>query len=210
MSTYFSPVRRYVLLTYYTYRRPSLRMWGQDYDGLTGITLISDRDGSNGRVGNKESLVVYGHAFAIYAVAAYFDASGDPAALDFAVDGYNFLNDYAHDGTHGGHYVTAGNTDKDTNVNLHVLEALIEFYQAMPTSHTLRSEVASRISELLVHLHDDAIHCEPETDCFAYPVMNRNWITSDNSVSLGFMTKPALSICIIWWAVSDLNARPSD
>lgn len=161
------------------------RMWGQNYDGLTGIALMSDRDGSNGRVGDKEDLVVYGHAFAIYAAAAYFEASGEPAALDFAVDGYNFLNDYGHDSTYGGYYVTASNMNKDTNVNLHMLEALIALYQVMPTSHTLHLEVASRISELLVHLHDDAIHCVSGTDCFTYPVMDRDWTASDNSISFG-------------------------
>ena len=161
------------------------RMWGQNYDGLTGIALMSDRDGSNGRVGDKEDLVIYGHAFAIYAAAAYFEASGEPAALDFAVDGYNFLDDYGHDSTYGGYYVTASNTVKDTNVNLHVLEALTALYHVMPTSHTLSQKVASRINELLVHLHDDAIHCESGTDCFAYPVMDRDWTATGNSVSFG-------------------------
>ena len=41
------------------------------------------------------------------------------------------------------------------------------------------------MSELLVRFHDDAIHCETETDCFVYPVMNRDWTASSNSVSFG-------------------------
>lgn len=161
------------------------RMWGYDYDGITGIALISDRDGSNGRIGNKKNLVVYGNAFALFSAAAYFGASGEQAAFDFAIRIYKFLDEYAYDTTYGGYYVTASNTEKDTNVNLHVLEALTSLYQVMPESHGLSPKIASRISELLSHLHDDVIHCESETDCFAYPKMNRNWTVKDNSISFG-------------------------
>lgn len=39
-------------------------MWGYDYDGDTGMALVVDRNGSNGRVGNKGSYLTYGHGFA--------------------------------------------------------------------------------------------------------------------------------------------------
>jgi mannobiose 2-epimerase len=158
-------------------------MWGCDYDGKTGIALWVDRDGSNGRGGGN--LLVYGHAFALYGAAAYYAASGEQSALDFAIQVYNFLDDNVYDPTYGGYYITLDDTRKDTNVNVHVLEALIEFYQALPTSHALRSEVADRLEELLACFHDNAMHYEIGTDCFTYPVMNRDWTSTSNSISFG-------------------------
>ena len=159
-------------------------MWGYDYGGgRTGIALWVDRDGSNGWGGGN--LLVYGHAFALYAAAAYYTASGEQAALDFAIQIYNFLDDNVYDSTYGGYYITFDDTRKDTNVNVHVLEALIELYQALPTSHDLRSEVESRLSELLTRFHDDAMHYEIGTDCFTYPVMNRDWTSTSQTISFG-------------------------
>jgi unsaturated rhamnogalacturonyl hydrolase len=161
-------------------------MWGYDYgEGRTGIALWVDRGGSNGSGGGN--YLVYGHAFALYGAAAYYSASGDPDALDFAVDCYNFLDDNLYDNEYGGYYITLDDVDKqkDTNVNVHMLEALIEFYQALPESHGLRSEVASRLSELLACFHDYAMHYEIGTDCFTYPVMSRDWTSSSNTVSFG-------------------------
>jgi hypothetical protein len=75
-------------------------MWGYDYgEERTGIALDVDRDGSNGWGGGN--YLVYGHAFALYGAAAYYSASGDPEALDFAVDCYNFLDDNVYDAQHG-------------------------------------------------------------------------------------------------------------
>jgi mannobiose 2-epimerase len=161
-------------------------MWGYDYgEGRTGIALEVDRDGSNGWGGGN--YLVYGHAFALYGAAAYYSASGDTDALDFAVDCYNFLDDNVYDTEYGGYYITLDDVDKqkDTNVNVHMLEALIEFYQALPESHGLRSEVADRSSELLACFHDYAMHYETGTDCFTYPVMSRDWTSSSNTVSFG-------------------------
>ena len=111
-----------------------------------------DRDGGNGR--DRGNHVVYGHSFALYSTAAYYAATGDPNALNLAIDVYNFLDDYAYDSTYGGYYYTLDDTRKTTDINVHVLEALIEFYQALPTAHYLRPEVESRLSELLAHFHD--------------------------------------------------------
>ena len=160
------------------------QMWGYDYgEGRTGIAMLVDRYGNNGS--DRGNYIVYGHAFALYGVAAYYAASGEQDALDFAIQIYNFLDDNVYDSTYGGYYRTLDDTSKNTNVNVHMLEALIEFYQALPTSHPLRSEVSSRISELLVRFHDDAMHYEIGTDCFTYPSMNQDWTSTSNTISFG-------------------------
>jgi len=161
-------------------------MWGLDYgEEGTGIAMVVDRDGSSGRVDGHEDYIVYGHAFALYAASAYYAASGEQDALDLAVQIYNFLDDNAYDPVYGGYYFTLGDLRKDTNVNLHVLEALIEFYQALPESHELRPEVADRLNELLACFHDKAMHYEIGTDCFTYPVMSENWSSTSNDIQFG-------------------------
>jgi len=181
------------------------RMWGYDYNGHTGVAMVTDRDGGNGRIGNYGSYIVYGNSHALYAASAYYGASGDTDALDFAIDVYQFLNDYAWDTVYGGYYVSGSNTDKDTNVNIHVLEALLELYEALPATHALYTEVEGRIGELVTLLHDQAIHCETQTDCFAYPVMARDWTGTTSNVSPGHDAELAM---LMLKALSDLGQDP--
>jgi len=158
------------------------RMWR---GSTTGFAMLADRNGSNLRDTGKETYVVYGNAFGLYAAAAYYAASGNGNALTLAINAYNYLDDYFYDSQYGGYYITASDKRKETNTNVHVLEALIELYKDMPATHALRSEVASRISQLLGRFHDSAMHCPAGNDCFAYPVMNQDWTASTSDVSFG-------------------------
>jgi mannobiose 2-epimerase len=158
------------------------RMW---LGSTGGFALVTDRDGSNGRATGKETYVVYGNAFGMYAAAAYYAASGDANALTLAINAYNYLNTYYYDTQYGGYYITATDKRKETNTNVHVLEALIELYKDMPASHSLHSDVGNRLTQLLGRFHDSAIHCPAVNDCFAYPVMNQDWTASTSDVSFG-------------------------
>ena len=158
------------------------RMWR---GSTTGFAMLADRNGSNLRDTGKETYVVYGNAFGLYAAAAYYAASGNANALTLAINAYNYLDDYFYDTQYGGYYITASDKRKETNTNVHVLEALIELYKDMPATHALRTEVASRISQLLGRFHDSAMHCPAGNDCFAYPVMNQDWTASTSDVSFG-------------------------
>jgi mannobiose 2-epimerase len=158
------------------------RMWR----GPTlGFYMMADRSGNSGWDSGKEGFVVYGNAFGLYASAAYYALSGDTAALNLAVNAYNYLDDYFYDSQYGGYYLTLSDKRKDTNTNVHMLEALIELYKDLPASHSLRPEVGSRLSQLVARFHDNAIHCPATNDCFAYPVMNQNWTASTSDVSFG-------------------------
>jgi cellobiose epimerase len=157
-------------------------MW---QSSTSGFALMADRNGSNRRNSGKESFIVYGNSFGMYAAAAYYAASGDANALTLATNAFTYLDTYFYDTQYGGYYITASDKRKETNTNVHVLEALIELYGALPTSHSLRSTVASRLSQLVARFHDYAIHCPATNDCFAYPVMNQNWSASTSDVSFG-------------------------
>ena len=158
------------------------KMWR---DSANGFALVSDRNGSNLRNTGKETYIVYGNAFGMYAAAAYYAASGDANALTLASNAFTYLDTYFYDTQYGGYYITATDKRKETNTNVHVLEALIELYNDMPTSNSLRATVGSRLGQLVGLFHDKAIHCPAGNDCFAYPVMNQDWTASTSDVSFG-------------------------
>ena len=90
--------------------------------------------------------MVYGQAFAIYALAEYNLATGDQSALDLAMETYGLLESVARDKAKGGYYEACDREwskpirfalsdvdipcDKSMNTNLHVLEALSNLYRA--------------------------------------------------------------------------------
>jgi mannobiose 2-epimerase len=158
------------------------KMWR---DSSNGFGLMADRNGNNPRNDGKESYIVYGNAFGMYAAAAYYAATGDGNGLTLAINAYNYLNTAFWDSQYGGYYLTASDKRKDTNTNVHALEALIELYNDLPASHALRPDVASRLTTLLARFHDNAMHCPAQHDCFAYPVMNQDWTASTSDVSFG-------------------------
>jgi len=158
------------------------KMWR---DSTNGFALMVDRNGSNPRNTGKETFITYSNAFGMYASAAYYALTGDTNALNLAINAYNYLNTYFWDTQYGGYYITATDKRKETDTNVHVLEALVELYTALPTSHALRPDVGNRLSTLLARFHDSAMHCPTTNDCFAYPVMNQDWTANTSDVSFG-------------------------
>lgn len=102
----------------------------------------------------------YGNAFGMYAAAASYSLTHDPAALDLAKKEFQWMEDHARDRVHGGYNEAlditgaqlgapaAGSTDgsygrgtdalgrpygqKSMNTHIHALEALTELYQVWP------------------------------------------------------------------------------
>lgn len=120
------------------------RMWDQQQGGFYS------RVSRNGEVIAGEDGVIrkelYGNAFALYGLAAFYGASGDTAALNLAKRAFRWLDRGAHDGRYGGYfnsltrkgepYQPAGEGGaaypKDYNSGIHILEALAELYQVWP------------------------------------------------------------------------------
>lgn len=79
--------------------------------------------------------VVYGQSFAIYALAEYTRASGDPRGLEYAERTFDLLQKYAVDSFRGGYYENlendwtispagfAGGDRKSLDIHMHLLEA---------------------------------------------------------------------------------------
>jgi len=130
------------------------------------------RLGPDGRVSERFGTEkhAYGIAFAVYAGAAVYEATADPRALALATATFEWFDDHAHDGTHGG-YVEALARDgtpivaaprpgardgistpygyKSMNAHIHLLEALTELYKA-----TADPRVGERLEEMLAVVRD--------------------------------------------------------
>ncbi|MCX7722939.1 MAG: AGE family epimerase/isomerase, partial [Verrucomicrobiae bacterium] len=100
--------------------------------------------------------ILYGHAFAIYAMVEYHRASGEPAPLRAAIELYRLIQRHAHDDAHGGwveHFERDWQQILDTNVHveveiagcksanthLHLMEAFAELAELTRDADVIRS-----------------------------------------------------------------------
>jgi len=116
----------------------------------------------------------YGNAFGMYAAAASYALTHDPAALDLAKKEFQWLEDHARDVAHGGYNealdvtgqpfaASARGTDalgrpygqKSMNTHIHALEALTELYQVWPDP-----AVKARLQEIF-DLNLNKIYSDP-------------------------------------------------
>jgi cellobiose epimerase len=137
-------------------------MWDKTYGGF--YTLV-DREG-NPKERSESPKEAYGNAFGIYALAAYYAASRDTAALNLAKTAFNWLEQSSHDPIHKGYFQHLGRDGKpvkrnatvpstsdlgykDQNSSIHLLEAFTELYMVSPDP-LLRA----RLNEMLVLIRD--------------------------------------------------------
>lgn len=137
------------------------KMWDKKFGGFYNLT---------DRQGNPRSLekLAYGNAFAIYAMAAYYECSKDKEALNFAKKAFLWMEKHSHDPKYKGYFQymkqdgtpekrnrsVANPSDfgyKDQNSSIHILEALTELYHVWPDPL-----VKARLQEML-HLVRDVI-----------------------------------------------------
>lgn len=138
------------------------KLWDKQYGGFYTFT---DKQGhpKQGGFAPKEA---YGNAFAIYALAAYYHASGDTSALNLAKKCFWWLEKHAHDPVYYGYYQhmqidgtpiirdssvksTAETGYKDQNSSIHLLEAFTELYGVWPDKL-----LKQRLSEMLLLVRD--------------------------------------------------------
>lgn len=137
-------------------------LWDKQYGGFYTYT---DRQG-NVKKGSFAPKEAYGNSFAIYALAAYYEASGDTSALNLSKQGFWWLEKHSHDPIYKGYYQhmerdgtpiirpadinsTSELGYKDQNSSIHLLEALTQLYQVWPDAL-----VKIRLKELLLLVRD--------------------------------------------------------
>lgn len=136
-------------------------MWDKTYGGF--YTLV-DRKGTVKN--NDATKTAYGNAFGIYALAAYYAASHDTAALNLAKQAFLWLEKGSHDPVYKGYYQhlhrdgtpikrdaaipsTSDLGYKDQNSSIHLLEAFTELYSVWPDPLVRR-----RLEEMLLLIRD--------------------------------------------------------
>ena len=128
--------------------------------------------GADGR-SVSDTKEMYGHAFGIYALAASYQASKDPAALDLAKKAFQWFEEHAHDRANKGYFenigadgkpvtrgrgssaVGAGIGQKSMNTSIHILEALTGLYAVWPDPL-----LKARVQEML-EICRDKVYSEP-------------------------------------------------
>ena len=127
--------------------------------------------GTNGQP-ISDTKQMYGHAFGIYALAASYQATKDPATLDLAKKAFQWLEEHAHDNVNkgyfenigadgkpvvrgGGNSVGAGAGQKSMNTSIHILEALTGLYEVWPDPL-----LKTRVQEML-EICRDKVYSEP-------------------------------------------------
>ncbi len=138
------------------------KMWDSVYGGFYTMT---------DRIGHVKSYGVsvkdaYGNSFGLYALAAYYQATGDTAALNLAKQVFAWLEKHSHDSSKKGYFQhmqrdgtpiqrqagTAVGSDlgyKDQNSSIHLLESLTALYSVWPDSL-----VAVRLDEMQLLVRD--------------------------------------------------------
>lgn len=121
-------------------------MWDDEYGGF--YQTVS----REGEIETDEDGVIrktlYGNAFGIYGLAAYYQASGDTAALELAQNTFQWLDEGSYDPKYGGYFNSLNREGqpydsgypKDYNSGIHILEALAELYQVWP-DRTVRNRL---------------------------------------------------------------------
>lgn len=113
-------------------------MWDKKYGGFFDLVT---REGKPIKEKGKIIKRAYGNSFAIYGLAAYFNASGDSAALKLAIETFDWMDKHSHDSLYDGYFQFLSeegipfingyeNTPpKDYNSMIHILEAYTELYK---------------------------------------------------------------------------------
>lgn len=133
-------------------------MWDDEYGGF--FELVT-RQGEPVQISNSEiEKTLYGNAFALYSLSAYFKFSERPEVLDLAKETFQWLETHSHDPVHGGYFqplsregtpYTTGHP-KDYNSGIHILEALTELYAVWPDDL-----VRERLEEMFYIVRDTMI-----------------------------------------------------
>jgi mannobiose 2-epimerase len=140
-------------------------MWDKTNGGFYNLVTREGKDKGNPQ-SPKEA---YGNAFAIYALAAYYKASKDAAALNLAKKAFMWLENHSHDPKYKGYYQhlkmdgtpvvrtssvpsTSELGYKDQNSSIHLLEAFTELYSVWKDA-LLRK----RLGEMLFLVRDKIV-----------------------------------------------------
>jgi mannobiose 2-epimerase len=146
--------------------------------------------------------VIYGQSFAMYALAEYTLATGDPCGIDYADRTFDLLQRYSADVAHGGYYEyftrdwtpAAGNhfssTHKTLNTHMHLMEAFTTL------SHASKQEIhIRRLKELIELITKHMI--DPESGA-GHDMFDLEFNPLPSSMPPVFLTSYGHDIELVW------------
>ena len=150
-----------------------------------GFYLLRDQSGKS--VGSffsrsvTDEKTAYSHAFTIYALASYYQLTGDKEALDLAIKTFHWLDEHSWDPVNMG-YVDRMNREgvwfgkaglyknarrglardyKDQNSSIHIMEAFTQLYTVWPDEH-----LRTRLQQMLEIIRDKIVGDKPYLTMF--------------------------------------------
>jgi mannobiose 2-epimerase len=158
----------YILAADHGFRFLKDTMWDRQYGGF--YSYYPKNAGND----LSQYKLAYGNAFAIYALAAYYEVTKNPEALELAKRTFRWLDENSHDTLYGGYYnvlsreghsvLSAGfkvpeenywksnAVYKDYNSSIHLLEAFSELYKVWNDSLP-----GCRLQEMLAIVRDTMV-----------------------------------------------------
>lgn len=157
-------------------------MWDSVYGGFY---MLRNPQGNEIDIMYTNEKRAYGNAFAIYALAAYYEISKKVEVLNLAVEAFHWLDEHAHDSIYLGYYdmmTREGNlmfktnfdtksddslrmSWKDHNSSIHILEAFSQLYKVWPDKtlrtrleemlHVVRDKITNNKGSLYLHSYED-------------------------------------------------------
>jgi mannose/cellobiose epimerase-like protein (N-acyl-D-glucosamine 2-epimerase family) len=160
------------------------KMWDQEFGGFYWLT---------NRAGDVQidEKIVYGHSFAIYSLAEYTLATGDPRGLEFAEKVFNLIQIHGADIHYGGYFEmfhrnwdlkgagSAGGDRKTLDAHMHLMEAFTTLFEASGKQVHRR-----KLIEMIELLNNKIMH---QTYRTGIPQFNEDWTVA-----------PQIKFDIIW------------
>lgn len=152
------PDKNYAELASHGFEFLKEKMWDDEFGGF--FQTVSQQGEPVPDQQGEFQKTLYGNAFALYGMAAYYRLSGDPDVLELAQKLFHWLDVHSHDKVYGGYFqplARDGTPDKtgyskDYNSGIHILEALTEFYEAW-SDETVRE----RLEEMFIIVRDTMV-----------------------------------------------------
>jgi cellobiose epimerase len=162
----------------------------------------------SGPAASDSRKVLYGQAFAIYALATYGRLLGQHDATSLALETFRVIDARAHDDEHGGYlenndtgYLADG-SQKGMNTHLHLMEAYTALFEATRDEHVARRlrELAFIVATKIVQrpnyrsrleFHDDWTPCGPSVRSWGHD-LETSWLLRWTASALGESADPVL------------------
>jgi cellobiose epimerase len=188
------------------------KMWDKQYGGFY---IYTDRQG-NPKPGGFAPKEAYGNSFALYALAAYYQSTGDTSALNLAIKEFHWLENHSHDTVYMGYYQhmerdgtpikrtaatppTAETGYKDQNTSIHLLESFSELYSVWPDSllrerlqemlHLVRDVITDKKGDLKLFFQRDwtPVSVRDSSDAYILKHHNLDYVSFGHNVETAYL-----------------------